>query len=439
MNNMSSLSAIPLLNGAALVLVLGAVVALLLGAPVAVTAVLLVLAGAAVGGGLVLARRAGAAVSNATRVCQRLADGDFEARITGIHERGDLGEMLWAINEMTDHMDAFARESIASMQYISKNLYFRRIINTGMRGMLLNGSRVINTATERVAQNTTGFGRVADDFNASLNAVMTDIGHSVETLESMARDMETVVTGSRGDADTAAHVSQQTSANVQVISDAAEEMASSIAEIARQVSRTTDVAGQAKDATNTARETVGELVTYANKIGEFVEMIETIAEQTNLLALNATIEAARAGEAGKGFTVVASEVKMLAGQTAGATEDIARQVASIQAATDKAAEVFQSIVGVIDEINESATVVAAAIEEQSAASREIADNANRAHNGTEDVASHVNTISENVSRISQATDQVMTVTGDLSAQSKMKVQEVLKKMDTFMAELRKIA
>src|SRR5690606_23140721 len=112
----------------------------------------------------------------------------------------------------------------------------------------------------------------------------------------------------------------------------------------------------------------------AQKIGEVVELISTIAEQTNLLALNATIEAARAGEAGKGFAVVASEVKGLAGQTAKATEEIAAQIRAVQAVSAEAADAIRGIGDTIARINDTAAAIAAAVEQQGAATSEIARN-----------------------------------------------------------------
>ena len=119
------------------------------------------------------------------------------------------------------------------------------------------------------------------------------------------------------------------------------------------------------------------LAEAAQKIGDVVGLIHDIAGQTNLLALNATIEAARAGEAGKGFAVVASEVKHLASQTAKATEEIRAQIAAIQARPADAVGAIRGIGGTIRQMNEIATTIAAAVEEQGAATAEISRKSHR--------------------------------------------------------------
>jgi methyl-accepting chemotaxis protein len=135
--------------------------------------------------------------------------------------------------------------------------------------------------------------------------------------------------------------------------------------------------------------TVQGLSDAAARIGDVVRLIGDIAGQTNLLALNATIEAARAGAAGKGFAVVASEVKSLAGQTAKATEEIARQIAEMQGATSQAVAAIRGIGATVERTSEIATTIAAAVEEQGSATREIARSAAQVAEATGTVASRI--------------------------------------------------
>src|SRR4029077_17096060 len=148
------------------------------------------------------------------------------------------------------------------------------------------------------------------------------------------------------------------------------ELASSVAEIGRQVTHSSGVADNAVVKAGQTTEMVGGLANAAEKIGDVLRLIGAIASQTNLLALNATIEAARAGEAGRGFAVVASEVKDLASQTAKATEEIPQQVAGIQNSTKSAVGAVKEIATAMRQIDEVTTAIASAVEQQGAATQE---------------------------------------------------------------------
>ena len=158
---------------------------------------------------------------------------------------------------------------------------------------------------------------------------------------------------------------------------ATEELTASISNIAQQVTRSAEIANKAAEEARRTNSVVEGLAAGTQKIGEVVTLIQNIASQTNLLALNATIEAARAGEHGRGFAVVASEVKALANQTAKATEEISAQVQDIQTATGEAVSAIQAIGGTIAEIDEISNEIAAAVDQQGAATREIAGNVRR--------------------------------------------------------------
>ena len=240
------------------------------------------------------------------------------------------------------------------------------------------------------------------------------IGHIVEAVAVAANDIQGLSTSissgseatSRQTATAAAALRRQASANVGTVASATEELTASISEIAKQVTRSAEIAGKAAEEARRTNTVVEGLASGTQKIGEVVTLIQNIASQTNLLALNATIEAARAGEHGKGFAVVASEVKALANQTAKATEEISAQVQNIQTATGEAVNAIQAIGGTIDEIDEISSQIAAAVEQQGAATREIAGNVQQAADGTRDV-------SDNILSVTRASDEASS--GDVPA------------------------
>jgi methyl-accepting chemotaxis protein len=209
-------------------------------------------------------------------------------------------------------------------------------------------------------------------------------------------------------AQSAVGASNEASVNVDTAAVAADELTGSIGEIARQLSRTTDIVRAAVGEAQGTNQQITALAEAAQKIGDVIKLIRAIAGQTNLLALNATIEAARAGEAGKGFAVVASEVKSLAVQTAKATEDISKLIMSVQMATGSAVAAIGRISNRMQEIDSCATAVSAAVEQQSAATAEISQNVTSAAGGAKMVVSVLDDVATAASETRQSAESVLT-------------------------------
>jgi methyl-accepting chemotaxis protein len=335
---------------------------------------------------------------------KRLADGATDVALPGADRRDEFGAMSKAVQVFKDNA--------------IKKLNLETEIKEKEK---LAQERGLATRIE-----------LADSFERSVSEIVKGVSSSTTELRTMAQSMSATAEEANYQATTVAGASEQTSANVRTVAAAAEELSSSTGEISRQVAHSSHVLQTAVEEAERTSTQIKSLVEAAHQIGRVVDLINGIASQTNLLALNATIEAARAGEAGKGFTVVASEVKTLANQTAKATEEISARISDIQKATGDTVSAIDNIRGTIAEINQIATTTATAIEEQGTTAQEIARNVQQAALGTQEVSNNIIGVTRAASETGAAASQVLGAASALSKQSEALRTEV----DRFLAEVR---
>ena len=264
------------------------------------------------------------------------------------------------------------------------------------------------------ARTLNGSSTQLSDVATDLAAGATDATQQSSTVAAAAEEMAVNMNNM-------AQSTGEVSTNVKNAARSVEEMTASINEVAENAEKSALVAAQAAELVGVSNARVADLGTAADEIGKVIEVIQDIAEQTNLLALNATIEAARAGEAGKGFAVVATEVKELAKQTAAATDDIRRRIEGIQGSTGEAVDAIREISDVINNVNEVSRTIAAAVEEQSITTKQIAENVSQTATAAELVASGVNESAAASQEITQSiakVDQVLQQTAQGAKQSK---------------------
>jgi methyl-accepting chemotaxis protein len=296
-------------------------------------------------------------------------------------------------------------------------------IAVALDGLRLGGIEADRLANEQLAAKESDLQRAnavdgfCRDFDLAVRAMLDGVADAGSQMTRTATGMTRAVATTAQQAGIVASASAEASSNVNTVAAAAEELATSIAEIAQRVGESARVAADAVERTERTNASIEGLVAAAQKIGDVVALINGIAGQTNLLALNATIEAARAGDAGKGFAIVASEVKSLATQTAKATGEIAAQINGIQDSTRDAVAAIRDIASVIRHVNEISATIAAAVEEQGAATQEIARNAQMAAQGTTAVSANIAGVTQTAGDTGTAANEVLAAAQGVAVQS----------------------
>jgi methyl-accepting chemotaxis protein len=259
--------------------------------------------------------------------------------------------------------------------------------------------------------------RFVDAFQASVGGIIDNVLHSSGEFENVARQLTQTARTTAELSGRSAGASETASEHVRSAAAASDELSHSIADISRQVQESNGIAAEAVRQAAATDQRINELSEAGSRIGDVVKLITSIAEQTNLLALNATIEAARAGDAGRGFAVVAQEVKTLAGQTAKATDEIGSQIANMQLATRESVDAIKAIGQTIERISGIATSISGAVDQQRAATQNIAQSVRSAASGTADVVSNIRNAARGADETGESSNRMFSSATALSAES----------------------
>ena len=338
-----------------------------------------------------------------TEAMRRLAEGDDSTRVPATGRGDELGLMAKAVLVFKDNM--IAARMAAEREQAEQETRSRR-------------ARAIEELTGR--------------FDREASAALGSVSSAATQMKATASELAATAEQTSRQSVTVATASEQASANVQTVATATEELAASVQEIGRQVASSTAITGEAVEKAERADHAMRSLANASAEIVAVIDLITQVASQTRLLALNATIEAARAGDMGKGFAVVAAEVKALADQTTRATDEIAAKIASVRAETDGAVACIGDVMDTIGRIDEVAGAIAAAVEQQQAATREIARNVQQAATGTHQVSSNIADVNRAASDTGSAARDVLGAAGTLSDQA----NDLRSKVEVFLSAVR---
>ena len=327
-------------------------------------------------------------VTGMTAVMGRLAAGDHTVKVPARDARDEVGEMARAVEVFREKM--IANDRLAAEQTEARAARSRR--------------------QDQMERETETFG-------VTVSATVARLTASADEMRRAAEAMTEVSTTVHAQASSTAESADRSSNDLTAAASAVEQLTSSFAEISHQVTNAAETSRQAVQRAEASQESIRGLANSTARIGDVVRLINDIAGQTNLLALNATIEAARAGDAGKGFAVVAGEVKALASRTAKATDEISGQIDTVRIATEATIEAMTEIGGMIARMEEVSTAIAAAVEQQSVATREIASSIQTVTGATMLSAQSMGQVVVSADHAGSASQQVLAGTASIGEET----------------------
>ena len=354
--------------------------------------------------GLAMIRGICGPINKMSDVMRLLAGGTLDAEVPNRGDKTEIGDMAGAV------------------QVFKENLIHTRALE--------EEAAIARAGAE--AQRKQIMTDLADQFENAVGSIVETVSSAAVEMQATASQLTANAAEASMQATTVSAAAEEAGTNVTSVASSAEELGASVGEIGRQVGHSHEKAQEAVVKADQTASIVYELSEAAGRINGIVKLISDIASQTNLLALNATIESARAGEAGRGFAVVAAEVKTLANQTSKATADINAQIGNIQQTTQRAVEAIETITGTIRDISDSSSTIAAAVEQQGAATHEIVQAVTQASAGTTEVSHNITGVARMAEETGAGASQVLSASSELARQA----EHLRHQMNLFLDQVR---
>ena len=271
---------------------------------------------------------------------------------------------------------------------------------------------------ERLQRTRTDLDELLSRFAKSMSAIEATMLRSTEALESTARTVAAAAVDTRSHTDTAASSIKESAHGAASIAAAVEEINQAVGEILQQTARDEIGSKEGLLEVEHADVSIRQLIASIEAVGSTVGLISQIAAQTKLLALNASIEAARAGDAGRGFAVVATEVKALAGQTAGATDTVSQNISRIRDAAGLAVTDLKRIANRITSMSQGSVSISSAITQQHSALSEISRSAQIGADHADALSSMMGSIDETARSAADAVSKLSILAAELAAHAR---------------------